>query len=266
MLRTALKPRWLALLAVVLVAAAGMARLGQWQWDRAHDNAKDKVAARLEQPPVVLESVLKARQTFTGAVADKPVLATGRLAADGQLLVPERRQAGRTGYWVLTPLVLDDGSAIGVVRGWTASPDDRDALAVPDGEVTVEGHLRPAEPPAERAPGQGSGLPAGQVDRIDLTQLIRLWPQPLYTGYVVQTGYRAADGAAAPAVPATLEPVPVTSVEGGIDLRNLSYAAQWFLFAAFGIFMWWRLVRDDHEGRLRQDEPQATTTPEGATL
>jgi hypothetical protein len=34
--------------------------------------------------------------------------------------------------------------------------------------------------------------------------------------------------------------------------QNLSYALQWFVFAGFGLFMWWRLVRDDHRGTLRR--------------
>jgi surfeit locus 1 family protein len=33
---------------------------------------------------------------------------------------------------------------------------------------------------------------------------------------------------------------------------------QWFLFAGFGLFMWWRLVRDDHRGRLRGRGPAAS--------
>ena len=40
MLRTALKPRWLALLVVVLVAAAVMARLGEWQLGRAREQGE----------------------------------------------------------------------------------------------------------------------------------------------------------------------------------------------------------------------------------
>lgn len=277
MLRTALRPRWLALLVVVLVAATGMARLGQWQWDRAHDNAAPRVEATLQRPPVPLPDVLRARQTFTGAVADRAVVAEGTFDAGRQLLVAQRRLAGETGWWVLTPLVLADGSAVGVVRGWVASPDDPAAApsAVPAGPVALTGFLRPGEPPAPRTPGEGSGLPAGRIDRVDLTQLISRWPWPLLTGYVVATGYRpvtgatagATAGAAVPAVPASLRPVPPIPPDraAGLDWRNVSYAVQWFLFAAFGLFMWWRLVRDDHAGTLA-GAPEPAPEPEGARL
>jgi cytochrome oxidase assembly protein ShyY1 len=56
--RTALRPRWLALLVLVLVTAALMARLGRWQWDRAHDNADANVAASLARPAVPIGAVL----------------------------------------------------------------------------------------------------------------------------------------------------------------------------------------------------------------
>jgi len=192
-LRTALKPRWLALFVVVLAAAALMARLGQWQWDRAHDNAESNVERTLARSPVPIGDVLRARQTFTGAAADRAVVAEGSYDAARQVLVADRRLGDESGWWVLTPLVLDDGSAVGVVRGWVATSDDPAVVvgAVPAGRVALTGYLRPAEPPADRAPGRTSGLPDGEVDRVDLTQLIERWPWPLLTGYVVLTGYRA---------------------------------------------------------------------------
>jgi cytochrome oxidase assembly protein ShyY1 len=279
-LRTALKPRWLALLAVVLVVAAGMARLGQWQWDRAHDNAAKNVEKRVTADPVNLDQVLRPRTTFTGAAADRPVVVMGRYDVAGQRLVPQRRLDGRTGFWVLTPLVTLDGNAIGVVRGWVATADDPAAQpdAVPAGLLALDGVLRPAEPPAERAPGQGSGLPPGQLDRIDMTQLITAWTWPLYTGYLVLTGYSNSNSSAGtqvtlvpPATPSLELVPPAVTGGGGLDLRNLSYAVQWFVFAGFGIFMWWRLVRDDHLGVLRGPDPDPDPDPrptphEGATL
>jgi hypothetical protein len=45
-------------------------------------------------------------------------------------------------------------------------------------------------------------------------------------------------------------PAQLPAGEPGLALRNLSYAVQWWLFAAFGLFFWYRLVRDDHRGRL----------------
>jgi ABC-type nickel/cobalt efflux system permease component RcnA len=36
-------------------------------------------------------------------------------------------------------------------------------------------------------------------------------------------------------------------VGGGLSWRNLAYALQWWVFALFAAYMWWRMVRDDYE-------------------
>jgi len=233
-LRTALRPRWLALLVVVLVAATGMAFLGQWQLDRARQRgaaAEERERSRTRP----LGEVLTARQ----------------------VLVAGKEQGGRTGFWVVTPLRLPDDSGVAVVRGWVASPTDPAAAASPSGTVTVVGRLEPAEPPAQRAPGEAGGLPEGQVERLSSTELIARWPYPLLTGYLIAESQRPPAAAPAP------DPVPPPAPETGLAWQNLSYAVQWWAFALFGLFFWWRLVRDDHAGTLRQDPAGAAPEPVG---
>lgn len=253
-LRTALRPRWLALLLVVLVVASAMAWLGSWQLDRARAQGRDAVTARQSAAPVPLAGVLRARRPFTAAAADRSVVTDGRWDGAHQVLVAGRRLDGVRGLWVLTPLLLADGSAVAVVRGWVPSASDPAAVppagegSRPDGgpAVRVSGVLRPAEPPEDRAPGADDGLPAGQVARVDVTDLVRRWPYPLLTGYLVMTAQDPAPAGPAPrAVPPS-----AGGGGGGLALRNLSYAVQWWLFAAFGLLLWLRLVRDDHLGRL----------------
>jgi cytochrome oxidase assembly protein ShyY1 len=249
-LRTALKPRWLALLVLALLAATAMAWLGNWQFQRARENSRrETIEAKASRPAVPLTDLLKPRQSFTNGAADRPITAAGTWDGAHQLLVADRLLSGRPGLWVLTPLRLPDGSAVAVVRGWTASAADP-AVApstLPVGTVQLAGVLRPSEPPLDRPPGAGTGLPAGQLPGVDLTQLVQLWPYKLITGYVVATAQQpGATGAGA-----GLAAVPPTA-PGTQELawQNLSYAVQWFVFAGFGIFIWWRLVRDDHQGRL----------------
>jgi len=261
-LRTALKPRWLALLAVALVLATGMAFLGQWQLDRARENSRrEAVQEATGRPAVPLTSLLHARQSFTTEDADRPVTAQGQWDGAHQLLVAERYQDGARGWWVLTPLVLDDGSAVAVVRGWVPSASDP-AVAPPApaapgaAPVSVRGVLRPGEPPVDHAPGAGTGLPPGQLDGVDLTQLVQRWPQHLITGYLVLTSADPAPAAPAP------RPVPPTAPSNRtVAWQNLSYAVQWFVFAGFGLALWFRLVRDDHLGRLPARRPAGGASP-----
>jgi cytochrome oxidase assembly protein ShyY1 len=241
-LTTALRPRWLASLVVVLVASSGMAALGSWQLDRAHERSADAVRERQSAAPRELPQALRARQTFPGALVDAPVTARGSWDLQGQLLVAGREHDGIAGFWVLTPFVLQDGSAVPVVRGWVADPGDAGPAAA-EGPVTLRGVLRPAEGPPARVPGDEGALPAGQIAAVDVADLVKRWPRPLLTGYVVATDPRTVAG---------LVPVdPVAQAEGGLALQNLSYALQWWIFAAVGLLFWWRLVRDDARGKLR---------------
>lgn len=251
-LRTALRPRWLALLIVVLVAATAMAWLGQWQLDRARQRSAEQSAGERVSPRP-LPDVLRARQTFPGDAVGQRVLAQGTWDTPRQVLVPGHELGGRTGYWVLTPLRLTDGSAVGVVRGWVADPAGAPAPVEHVGTgVEVVGRLQPTEPPAQRAPGQASGLPAGQIERIAAPELIGRWPYPLLTGYLVLESQDPPAGAGAPA------PIPEPPPQQGLAWRNVSYALQWWAFAAFGVFLWWRMVRDDHEGPRRRSSGPVT--------
>jgi cytochrome oxidase assembly protein ShyY1 len=253
-LRTACRPRWLALLVVVLAAATGMSLLGQWQLERARERGRIAEAEReaRQARPVPLDQVLTARQPFPVKALARRVVAQGSWDARAQLLVAGRTLDGRSGLWVLTPLRLPDGSAVPVVRGWVAGPSDPAAAPpAPGTPVGVTGVLQPSEPPLDLAPGQASGLPAGQVARVDVTDLVNRWPYPLLTGYLVLQSQQPAPSGSVP------RPVTVQPPKAGLALRNLSYAVQWWLFAGFGLFFWWRLVRDDHLERTRP----ATTTP-----
>lgn len=249
MLRTALKPRWLALLAVVLVAAAVMARLGEWQLDRARQKGeRDRQAAAVGQPPVPVEQLLPAGAAFPASAIDRRVTVRGRWDPAHQLLVPGRRLGDATGLWVLTPLRLADGSAVAVVRGWV--PDAASAPSAPGADADIDGVLRPSEAAADLRPGAVADAPAGQVPLVAGALLAQVWPYPLADGYVVQTSTPAAG----------LRAVP-TQRGGGLAFQNLSYALQWWLFSAFGLFFWWRLVRDDHRGTLRGPGPGGAAGP-----
>lgn len=249
MLRTALKPRWLALLVVMLIAASVMAKLGEWQFERARQSGESAEQAKIAQQSsttVPIGDVISPSETFPKAANNVKVSVTGHYLGADQLLVADREQDGRTGFWVLTPLAQEDGSTVPVVRGWVASADDP-AAAQPDSdtEVTVTGLLQPGEPPAARDPGETSGLPEGQIDRVAVAQLAAIWPQPMITGFVVLDSQTPATGPTPTQVP------PPTS-DGAVDWGNLSYAVQWWLFALIALFFWYRLVRDDHRGLLRR--------------
>lgn len=50
----------------------------------------------------------------------------------------------------------------------------------------------------------------------------------------------------------------------GFNARNLVYAFQWWIFAAFGIWFWFRFLRDQRDAELHELEAAALAAPEQA--
>ena len=244
MLRTALTPRFLGLLGLVLVVGAVFVQLGRWQLGVAEGKAfEEAVAAARARPPVPLTSVLTPHTAFPGELSARPVTATGHYAAEGQLLVPGRRLEGRQGAWVITPFVVEEtGATLPVLRGFVTDPAD--AGRPPTGRLTVEGGLAPPESPAPAPTGEG------RLGSVDTSVLVNMWPGGLYNGFLFLA---AEDPASGP----QLTKVPTPLGETGVNWRNAAYAVQWWVFALFALWLWWRMVREEH----RRTTPAVAAAP-----
>lgn len=255
MYRFLLTPRWLAVGVLVLLAVPFCVFMGSWQLSRfetrvdAHKDAKHTEVQTAGRAPVPLASLLPDTGTQVPPDASgRPVTATGRFDTAHQLLVPDRLLDGRNGYYVLTPLRVDGGAALPVVRGWlpgdVPSAAERGAVPpAPAGEVTVTGALQYAETAgSDGVPAAPGGLPAGQLGIISAATLVNVLPYPVYSGWVTATRSTAP-----------LKPVPPVAPPGsGLDLKafqNLGYTGEWFVFAGFVVFMYFRLARREAEAR-----------------
>ncbi len=117
MLRTALRPKWLAMLALALALASGFAWLGSWQWDRSRAEADEReLREQAAADPVALSEVLAPQQALDGEAGRATVLVSGDLVAADARVSPARELDGRTGGWVVAPVVVD-GADPGRGRG-----------------------------------------------------------------------------------------------------------------------------------------------------
>lgn len=215
----------------VLIVVAGTAVAGWWQLDAWRAQRVDEVADRSGRAPVGLADVLQPDAALTGEDVGVPVRVAGAYAPrDAQFLVSGRELDGASGYWVLSPLRVASGSSLLVVRGWqpgTGMPP------VPAGPVDETGVLLPGE---EGAADVG---PDRVVASVRIPALVGETGTDLYGAFLLRT---RAD----PVDPARLAPVPPPQAEAtwGAGLRNLAYAAQWWLFGAFALLLWARACTD----------------------
>ncbi len=236
--RVLTRPTLLVLHLVTLVAITGMVVAGGWQLD-TYESAQQTVdAQRSGQPAVAVGEVLGPDDAFPADAVGRTVVVAGEYAdAEEQFLVSGRDHDGQDGYWVVSPFLVTGVSAVDnrpsailVVRGWT---DTEAPPALPGGDVRLKGVLAPGE--------QGSTAVGPQriIDVIRIPTLVGELPFDLYSAFMVRTQEEPT-----PSDGLTPVALPIAEVSWTTGLRNLLYALQWWLFAAFTGFVWWRICAD----------------------
>jgi len=225
-------PRPLATV-VTAAAVAAFTALGCWQLDRGAEKralAADFASAgpAIELPPA-------------GAALPRyqRLIARGSYDAGHQFLLDNRIRAGAAGVEVLTPLLLDDGSAVLVNRGWLPFGDDRGRL--PAASVGPEPRLvagRFSELP--RAPVALAAPPSANWPRLvnypTHEELATMLDRDLRPGMILLD----------PGAPDGYD--RDWRLAGTTPERHLGYAVQWFALAATAAAIWLALsLRRDGE-------------------
>jgi surfeit locus 1 family protein len=220
---------------VALVLAAVFVRLGVWQLDRREERRAFNAsrAAALARPPLLLGGNVPAgagraigaasasAAPDSAAAVHRRAVATGVFDLSRERVVGQRSWRGSPGVGLLAPLLLEGGGEVWVDRGWAPAPDAATLDPAPyaeRGRVRVEGFFRPptsrerlalaraaggshADRGAERSAGTPHTAPA-----LVLQQL--------------------------PGPGAVLRRLPPPEPDDG---PHLSYAIQWFAFAAIAL-------------------------------
>lgn len=197
-------------------------RLGIWQLDRLSERKALNMRreARLAMEVLDLSEHLS-EDSFEGRRAS----ATGVFDFERQIVVMLRSLRGVPGVHIVTPLRLEDGSAVLVERGWVPSPDaktvDLSKIAEPDTSV-VEGMLVQPSGPAGMSTADTWPI---YVRRPNPVELESRFPYSLMPAVLRRTELPAA-------APPVLRPLPPPDLTNG---PHLSYAIQWFSFATIAV-------------------------------
>lgn len=274
------------MLAVCLGVALVFVLLSRWQLESSRDAQTVYDPGKEIVRP--LEETLDPGAASTLEQVDTAVEATGTYLPDSTVLIEDRLQDGRSGWWVVAGLQIpgtqqqwadrdaDADIVLPVVRGWSDDPEQVPEL--PEGEVSVAGRLLPQEAPVstqDQEPQRYASLSPAQLSNV--------WDVPIYSGFVTamaeapaarpapqdgSTGLAEDDGTLpeqGSLMSPQLEAVSVDQqpTDTSLDPLNIFYAVEWIVFAGFALWIWFSSVRDEH--RRRQD-PAAWFELDGESL
>ncbi|WP_151083856.1 SURF1 family protein [Nocardioides cynanchi] len=226
---------------LALAGIVGCLLLGRWQLHVWQDHRAQSSVAVTRQAPVPLDSVLGPDAAYPDVGLGRPVLVEGTWVPRETVLVTGQQQGGATGTWVVTPVLTSSGSEIPIVRGWVAP--SHGVPAPPHGRASLVGLLQPSDDsgPVDDDPHDRT-LPA-----LSITGLVPLTGHDLYGGYAIATSRAVPQGQTVSGMTGlTAAQAPhLPGADASTALRNLLYALQWWFFAAFVVFMWWRWLAED---------------------
>jgi len=229
-LRAMFSRRWLLTTLLVLLGSALCIRLGIWQLERLEQRRafNAHVQAMWEAAPLTLTG-----QTSEGltTMEYRAVIVSGTYDFENQVALRNRYYQNQAGYHLLTPLLLDDGAAVLVERGWipadgNAAPADWRKYDMP-GRITIRGQIRLGQSKPDLGGVPDPTLAPGQT-RLDFWNIVNLerirqqMPYPLLEVFI-QPDTDPTD---------TTPPIPFQPEIELTEGPHLGYAGQWFTFAA----------------------------------
>ena len=212
---------------LALVGIIVFTQLGFWQL-RRHENRRAEnvlIESRLEADYTPLDRLLAEPGPHPDAMEWRRVEVTGTFLLDDEVLVQGRSYLGQSGHHVATPLLLENGRAILVNRGWVSI----DAIGPPiinaeppAGRVTIRGVVRKSDTRGRFGPSDPATGRLERVARVDISRLQEQIRSNLYEFYITlaEQSPRQVNGV----------PIPIEVRVLG-EGSHLSYAVQWFVFA-----------------------------------
>ena len=234
-----MKTRQVVVLVASLAFAALTARLGVWQLDRAAQKlVLHEADERQRQQPPLAAAELATTAAAAKAQHYRAIAVEGRWLPAQTVFLDNRQMNGRVGFFVVTPLLLADGSAVIVQRGWQPRDQlDRTRVVMPptvaDLVVRVAGRIAP--PPTRLY--EFAGDDAGTIrQNLDMAGYAREVGRPLRPLSILQEDTPSATGDGL--LRQWLRPTADVH-------KHYGYAFQWFALCALniGLYVWFQVIR-----------------------
>lgn len=237
-MKSLLSPRWITAHIGVIVIAVVFVNLGLWQLRRLDERRVENAVAqsRYQAPPEDLFTLLDGAGSDFESLRYRRATITGEFDVDHEVLTRNQVYREQAGFHVVDPLVLDNGGAVLVNRGWVPLALDEPPIAeaLPQGgEQRIQGWINPSQDRPALGPTDPPGGVLAVMSRIDIARIQQQTPYELAPVYLVLEGPETGE------LPVALSP-PVFDDEG----NHLAYAIQWFGFTLIGLVGYGFLIRN----------------------
>ena len=221
------EPRWIVAIIVGVLISVVFVRLGMWQLDRLEERRafNATVVARTAEPVRPLGGVLGQYEGTVDEMKHRQVRVEGVYRVEDEFFSVGRLVDDISGTLVATPLDLDDGTVLIVVRGLvppgTPGPPAQ-GYEPPEGRVVLEGRLDDGEAPTaigEPDPADGELV---SLSRLDLEYIDRWVDGDVLPVTLMLENQDPIDPEGMPVR------IPSEELTEG---SHLGYAVQWFAFA-----------------------------------
>jgi surfeit locus 1 family protein len=236
---------WLLTTLLALAGAGVCLRLGIWQLDRLEQRRAFNAHYESMRAAAPVQLPADSDQDLI-AMEYRAVEVAGEYDFSQQVALRNQYFRDQYGYHLLTPLVMANGSAVLVDRGWIPAEgnDTPSAWRKYDegGAVTMQGIIRLGRATAEMG-GLIDPTPGPGQARLDLWIMPNIAAIQAQTSYQLLPIYIQLDEDPADSTPPVPDQPEVEITEG----PHFGYALQWFTFAAI-LLMGYPFYVRHHEG------------------
>jgi len=254
------QPRYLGLIALMVLLAIGCSVAGTWQvfrYQQKHTANHHLRSDARDQATPVTDALGPASVPTSNGQAQKfrVVTASGTYLTQQQTLWRGQStdSGNNVGYLVITPLQTKAGVLL-VARGFIPQNNAADTSppvpAPPSGPVTVQARLEPADSKRDRF----GELPGSQVDTVNAADQAARIGKPVWNAYAELLPGQPG-GSNLQAIPA---PDLSNPAGGAEEPQHLAYVLQWYLFALLALAAPFVMARAE----LRRGEDDETSDEE----
>jgi surfeit locus 1 family protein len=235
---------------IMTVAALGGVLLTCWLgfWQLSRGDEKVGMIKQLDEKSRMSELAVADLSNAMNSpeLLNRRIRLKGEWVAQYTVYLANRSHDGKSGFWVMTPLKLEDAKVVMVIRGWSAWNASNPSLIpsnvqTPDGIVEVSGLV--ANSPSKMLELWGSEderqestaksyLKSDIWQNVDVSQFSRQTGLPIAL-FVHQLG-EPSDG--------LIRDLPI---QGMSPDRNYGYSVQWFLLSALiaVLYLWYQWIK-----------------------